>query len=304
MVIGLKEKIWKKGRFFGLILGFSTAAVLSGCSLAREEPETGEDRLIGVFLTREYLGGGTAELKVDWKGNVSFGENSGRIPGEIRWEEGEPRVIFPEVEGYGIYQVSLREEASQRDIEHNLIEEIFGESKVNVGDEEDSMETMVYLEPGGRQNIYLNPVYQTPQGEIYLQPGTGLSWDMTAGASVSSSVAEERREKKNGEEKRKRTEFTVKVVCTVTDRPTEILLMGEEDNVLRRVSGEELERILSADEPGLRVPGETAYLIVERPEAKGGVVREICSRGEEFISFLQPWKEGYLRTEYLSVVWE
>lgn len=207
--INLKEKILKRNRIFCLTICLLGTGLLCGCSLAREELKTEEDRLAGVFLTREHLDTGTVDLKMDWRGNVSFGEDSGRIPGEIRWEEGHPRIGFPEVEGYGIYQVSLWDEAAQSDTGYSLIDEIFGYSKVSVGDEEDSVEAEVYLEPGGRQSFYLNRVYQTPEGEIYLRPGTGLSSDMTAGASMSSSVAEEKTEKENGEEKRKKVSFSV-----------------------------------------------------------------------------------------------
>lgn len=298
-----KSRRFGKSRLSCLAICFLGAGLLCGCSLAREELETEEDRLAGVFLTREYLDTGAVDLKMDWRGNVSFGEESGRIPGEVRWEEGHPQIVFPGVEGYGIYEVSFQEEGSANSTGYNLVDSVFGYTEITTGNE-DSMEATVYLEPGGLQSIFLNRVYQTPEGQVYLQPGQGLSSDMTVGAAMSSGVTEERTEKKNGEETKKKISFKINVVCTEADRPVSILLMGEEDNVIDRIRGERLERIFSEEDPKLQVPRETAYLIVERPETEGGTKHELCARGEEFISWLQPWGEGYLRTLYLSVDWE
>ncbi|MCM1025523.1 MAG: hypothetical protein NC432_03770 [Roseburia sp.] len=301
---GMKNgRSWEK-RIFSLAICLLGAALLGGCSLAREELETGEDRLAGVFLTREYLETGTAELTVNWKGEVSLEEEPGRIPGEIRWEEGHPSVTFPGVEGYGIYEVRLRNEGSGEEAGYNFTDEIFGYSEIVAGDELSSMETTVYVEPGGQGSFYLNRVYQTAGGEIYLRTGPGLTSELTAGASMSSAISEERTETRDGKKTGEKTEFTIKIVCTEADRPVNILFLDEENNVLRRMSGEQLEQIFSAQEPKLRIPGDTAYLIVERPGTEDGVKREICARGEEYISFLQPWGEGYLRTEYMTLEWE
>ncbi|MCM1188841.1 MAG: hypothetical protein NC541_06055 [bacterium] len=286
--------------------------IFGGCSLAREELATGgEDRLAGVFITEEYLDTGEPKLTVNRKGEVSLSEEAGRIWGELIWEEEKgrydraPRIIFEGTEGYGIYDVSLWNEQYQSYTGYNWCDDIFGEMNIKQSDEGVSVKTTVLVEPAaGRRSLYCNPVYQTPQGQFYVQAGQGLSAEMTAGASMSTGLSWERTKRENGEESGERVEFTIEIVCSGTDRPQRLLLMGEDGSVQGTVEQEQLEQFLAKEDTELRIPEGTAYLIVEREGTGQAVSRSLCAEGEAFIRFWKSRGDGYLEGGYLSLVWE
>lgn len=300
----------REGRLCGLFLYLCLTALLGGCSLAREEfEEAGEDRLAGVFLTREYLDTGTAQLEINWRGDVSFSTVKSGILGELIWEKEEghdafPRIAFEGLEGIGIYSISLWNEACQGNTGYSFSDGVFGEMKVNMGDGCETTETTVYVEPAsGTSAFYFNPVYQTPRGEFYVTTGHSVSVELEEGASMSSSLSWEVRKSRNQEETEERVEFTINVVCSGADKPIKLLCVGSDDSVLDVLNREQLERILE-EECELRLPAGTDYLIVEKEGADAAILRSICDGDEAFLSWLKPRGDGYLEGAMLPLVWQ
>ena len=303
------DKKWK----LAVLVGLTTAAgLLGGCSLAKEELQAkGEDKLVGVFLTNTYVDTGTAELEVNWKGEVSFREEAGRIPGEVLWNRDTDQVnrpsgvVFEGVEGYGIYSMEVPNESSEYGMGYSFQDDIFTELYMAVTDEGESMEVTVYVEKAGPINFYMNPVYQTPQGEIYMQQGSAVSCDSwSEGLSMSQTISTECTQNRNGEETKEKVSFTVHVTCAEKEEMASLVCMNSENNVIDTISTENLRGMSSEEKAEFQVPAGTAYLIVQRQNESGEIVRTVCNRGEEFVSLMCSMGDGYLMPGGLTLVWE
>lgn len=303
------DKKWK----LAVLVGLTTAAgLLGGCSLAKEELQAkGEDKLVGVFLTNTYVDTGTAELEVNWKGEVSFREEAGRIPGEVLWNRDTDQVnrpsgvVFEGVEGYGIYSMEVPNESSEYGMGYSFQDDIFTELYMAVTDEGESMEATVYVEKAGPINFYMNPVYQTPQGEIYMQQGSAVSCDSwSEGLSMSQTISTECTQNRNGEETKEKVSFTVHVTCAEKEEMASLVCMNSENNVIDTISTENLRGMSSEEKAEFQVPAGTAYLIVQRQNESGEIVRTVCNRGEEFVSLMCSMGDGYLMPGGLTLVWE
>ncbi len=302
-----------KKRKLVVLVGMAVAVwLLGGCSLAKEELQTeGENKLVGVFMTNEYLDTGTSELDINWKGEVSFREEAGRIPGELLWDRdtdefsGPSGIVFEGVEGYGIYSIELPNEHSEYGTGYSFQDEIFTELHIAVDDEGESMEATVYVEQDGPTDFYMNPVFQTPDGEIYMQKGSAVSCETWAeGQAMSQTISTEHTRNRNGEETKKRASFTVHVICKEKEETANLICMNSENKVIDTISSEALLGILSVKQQELRIPAGTAYLIAERQTENGEMIRTVCSRGEEFLNLMRPLENGYLVPDGFTLVWE
>ena len=199
----IKDNIRKKVCLAGVLL--AGAAAVGGCSLAREElPAKEDDKLVGIYVTKEYLRGELPELEISQSGEVQFVQEEVRIPGEILWNEGEEGrslsgISFEGAEGFGIYSIDLWNEDQQSLTGYSFQEEIFQELHLTTGDGTVSMEAAIYVEEtDGVGKFYMNPVYQTSDGEIYLMPGSSLSAVMTDGMSMSQTLSWEKKKSRDG----------------------------------------------------------------------------------------------------------
>ena len=307
-----EDRAGKKGKLAVLIGLTAAAGLLGGCSLAREELQAeGEDKLVGVFLTNAHVDTGTAELEVNWKGEVSFREEPGRVPGELLWVEGPeyndraPKILFEGVDGYGIYSIEVPDENSEYGTGFSFQDGIFTELHMAVTDEGESMEATIYVEKDGPTDFYMNPVYQSPQGEIYMEQGSAVSCESwSEGLSMSQTISTECTQNRNGEETNERVSFTVHVTCKEKEETVSLLCMSSENTVINTISAEELLGMHSEEKTEVKIPAKTAYLIVQRQNESGEIVRTVCNRGEEFLSLMRSMGDGYLMPGGLTLVWD
>lgn len=70
------------------------------------------------------------------------------------------------------------------------------------------------------------------------------------------------------------------------------------------MTGEELLKTVENGQWELRIPDETAYLILEQENERGEITRIFCDRGEESLEFLQSLGGGILAKQQMSLCWE
>jgi hypothetical protein len=215
--------IWKKTmkRRFIILSCFLVLAFIIGLTdislAARTENSRGEtenDKLIGVYITTEYLDlfDYTGYLRDNYEnanGKIIMEGNNDSYQGRLYAkliektiinEDGSetaarPEYVFEGVEGFPYYCYNTVDE-------HGSCSTIKGDEAVSDGhnyvgstDEGSSvtLEGIIYMSP--RKIIgpyYLNPVYQTEDGRIYMVSGSGtsMSGDNTEGSSCSQSLDE------------------------------------------------------------------------------------------------------------------
>lgn len=186
---------------------------LSGCQLAKPEKRTAPmaDRLAGVLVTTEHLDLFDMEGYLnDHVNELTAGDHlitdssgyEGRIYGNLiptgRYEDGTVKyeASFPDVEGY--FFVDLRVSASgiwEEGEEYywnstgngGFYDLKSGFTSTDDGEKTDLEMTLAYWQDDP-VTMFLNPVYQTDSGEIYVTSGSGLTGDLASGGEMTQTL--------------------------------------------------------------------------------------------------------------------
>lgn len=190
-------------RLAALILVLLLCLPLAGCSLAVPEGDAaaaaGEDRLSGIFITTQSLNLFDMDAWLQ--------DNAGKLTGRDGFAQGEPYegklyatltdtpdgqlVEFSGVEGWlYLCPASLDEEKNWILADDPLNNNLYGAgASVWINEDSSSYEyeaTLYFALDRTRPVFYMNPVYCTADGQIYLQAGSGMSFDSDAEGTVTS----------------------------------------------------------------------------------------------------------------------
>lgn len=323
------------GRSLMILLSF---CFMMGCQLARPDGEASQigsgvtnDRLVGVYVTREHLN--LFDMDDYLQDNIKDVENGeehvirdgeayeGRLYAELvtrtfTSEDGlayeHQEYIFKDLKGMGLYSVLIRDEEG----EYYTSISGGGISDVHVGhhskdtEEDISLEGVIYVSAmskavqQGDTVFYFNPVYQTPEGQVYLMSGSGLdSMSLSEeGTSMSHNMNETVTTDANGEEKSFGCNVTVEIQSVIAPEKLVVVQMSAENTVLQQTE------YIPGQLPKALVPKEeVAYLLVESWKKDGDsqwiVDRKVCQQGEKKISVLHDRGDGICEEEFLSIQW-
>ena len=184
----------------------------TGCQLAKPDYSSVSDTLIGAYVTTEYVD--TYDLdhnSLSTSGSVSVNQKDlGRIYGTLDKEN--ETITFPGIEGYSL--INLKEEENGQIYNNTICDgfsdtctsttdnsvEISGtiyydKSKLSMhyiclhpDDDYENREDLTltteeyedgsilydYATTGEDYSVYVNPIYQCSNGDIYLMPSTGM----------------------------------------------------------------------------------------------------------------------------------
>ncbi len=303
---------------------------LSGCQLAREDAglSNREDRLIGVFLTTEYLdlwdfegylndniksfSGG--EIKMDGP----MEQYQGRLYAELRPktltnpETGEKTVteeyIFPGIEGIPYFAARVPDTAERQGYITSGSDEAIsdGHMYLNYGDKEDStvLNGTVYVSPGSGSTYYFNPVYQSEDDRVYALSGSGLSTGgiQSEGEVFSRTLDASYTSTENG--KTKSESISVKVSINVMFPPEEItILQMDADSAVvsrREYAPEEIPESITPE-------ANTEYIIVEirktHPSDSTFITRKLYGRDVESLETFYRRANGICVKKWVPIKW-
>ena len=233
---------------------------LSGCQLAQpEETKTtqGEtlespvqmERLAGVYLTLEpiVLEAGTDRIQAQ------------KVSGE------DSRYAFPGVEGLLLASFWITEPENggfwSMDCSQGLCSVLSSYNAIENGAEVGLTATLYLTKEAGPQVCYLNPVYQGPDGEVYLKPddaGTSTSTEAIASETLTATTTIEQ----EAGNLVNTTEITVNFIHVDLSRGLTVLEMDENHQILKThtfTPGELPE--------SLQPLAETAYILTEEQTA-------------------------------------
>lgn len=305
----------------GVCLVFAILVSLYGCQLA--QPESGNhteaDRLVGVFITTEYLDLNDSnayldEYLKDNAGSISDGdtiildsqEYLGRVYAtfvEEPYQDEDGEYHFSNTyEFEGLDGIVLANYQIQNG-EESYISSSAGEGICDVhsrtGGEDQGISGTVWMAKNSCEVIYyMNPIYQTADGQVYLVSGSGLHISSDVGGRTSRKMEEKVTATENGETYS--YTFSAEIFIDFAD-PAEtvtIIQMNKQDEEVKR------ETFVAGDLPEQFVPGDnTAYLIVIS-ESDHGVHRQINQPGEDEIEVFVRWGEQICTKDYISVEWK
>lgn len=269
-----------------------------GCQLAdpeQSEQAAEQDRLIGVFATEEYLdlfdfdayfSDNAEELASGGEAVISSRDSAaygGRI-WAVQKDNGD--WVFEGLEGLGLYAYRYESSAESGTATH-LDEGLTGNGMhVTSTDEGESveLEATIYHVPGSRVRYHFNPVYQTPDGAVYLAAGTGIDLEGAAEGESSTYTLSDSVTATGPDGQSTVTSFSAAVHVEIMSAPEKItiLQMDADSGVLDR-TGYDPGRTPES----LTLEEGCAYLIVETrksgPEGET-VARELADAGAESFS--------------------
>lgn len=143
--------IRKSGKLLGIIV--IVVIFLCGCTLANPEQQVSAgtgDQLVGMFVTTEEI---NKEQQAKVKGELTMNKDN--------VVEG---IDFDGIDGMGCYSVM-----GGRNNGGLIFFSDEGLSEIeNVAGNQCSIKATIYIDPAYKGNFYLNPVYQKPEGQVYL----------------------------------------------------------------------------------------------------------------------------------------
>lgn len=266
--------------------------MLGGCQLAvsNEEMNAEADRLCGVFVTLDYLDisfeDQELEIPANWNGDPSsivFPE--GRIYATRNEEEnGHIDYTFDGIEGFRLFSVNTDSPDGLGSYSASYGDDALQDGLIEISDEEVSLSGTIYFDVHSSCSVFPNPVYQTPDGQVYMTSGTGISFggDQTEGSGGSTSLSATMTETIDGVETSHTTEVEIKVEALNTNKKVILKQMDSDDKII-----EQTEITQDQIPESIAVHKSTAYMIMEEHcidhENKASVKRTLVRTDEEFL---------------------
>lgn len=283
--------------------------LLSGCSLARPEAEEGnglgQDRMIGVFITREYLD--LFDFESYLEDNLNTVMNGGgeispedveKYGGRLYAEKTDEGYDFG-IEGMGAFCVQGEQDGVPYSASYNI-----GPMSLNLhstvtdeGTEWDYSAT-VYVHCGGLEAFYTNPVFQDSEGRVYLTAGTGISSEIVDGSSMSQAMSSEYTISSEGETQTYSMRVEVTFMGAELPKSYRVLHMSKDSELLQT------EDYTPETLPEELRPCEGAeYLIIETLN-QDNVTRQVVSRDEDSCQIFAPTEmEDIITQRWTDVLW-
>ena len=303
---------------------------LTGCQLAKQDLSKGktEDRLIGVFITREYLdlfdgegyltdhitGFSGGELRV----SGSPEKYNGRLYATLTTRDlSNPETgkkssiqeyVFEGVEGISLYAPEMLTSADDR-----YVSSVSGDGMVDLrfdvycGDEEDkiTLDGTLYVLPV--KNIrahYFNPVYQSEDGKVYAMSGQGISigGDQSADSAFSQKLEESVVFTQNGKRKKKTAVINTSIKTMLPPQKIVLLQMDKNSSILSR----------QVYEPG-KLPESitphqnTNYILLEsyKKDLDGTekITRTLFTQDDPSLDSFYPSEDDIILKQYTPINW-
>lgn len=299
-------------RLFALIAAL--CALLCGCMLAREDMDAASaprDRLTGVYITTDYIdlfdieGYISANPSALHGGSIS-GADSARYGGRLYAELIDGRYVFPGVDGLAFFTATTVQEygISQHIYTDNGI--CGGNTAIHQKDGDASSEESLELEctiygiagAGKQHTIYINPVYQTAEGDIYLTAGHGTSMSGEPDGGTCSHKIAESTAATAPDGSAITYSTSISVTYAVTKLPVGYTLI-EMDASSREIA----RREYAAGElpPEYAANADTAYIVLEERTTDGSTYALYSAGNNSMVTYAELKEKGVLTEEHTHI---
>lgn len=231
---------------------------LSACSLASKEGTQlySEDELIGLYVTNQYI-------------DIARDVEPQRLYGELDAQANE--VTFEGTEGYFLLYVTLPMEDGEGDCTTYITSGQFYDISSEVKDGDISVKAQIAFYSSGKEVFYVNPVYRTQNGQIYLVSGAGMA--ATASSPSEVTYRTDAENTINGRSDSTSREFTLAIQYKAPLQTAVFTQMSAEGETLKRdeFGFEKLPQQYVRED-------ETAYTLVEQRDVLGNTVYDVINR--------------------------
>lgn len=303
-------------------------------TFATDEPtdnagNASKDRLIGVFITTEYLDLFDSESYV--KDNADKVLSGGEIGSSDRAryqgrlyaklvdepytdpETGETattkKFVFDGIEGISYFAARYTDESGTQYLgagdDDAISDAHTGLHYTDAGDGIDMKGTIYVSASKGSDVFYCNPVYQTASGEVYLVSGQGVSYggELSAGMSGSQALKEEQTVTINGKSETVSSSIEVSICFMDTPIGTSILQFDRDGSLVARE-----DHAAGALPAEITANPDTEYIIAEThmssADGKETVTRELFRQDDETLYAFFCREDGICIKQYCSIAWD
>ena len=167
-----------------------------------------------------------------------------------------------------------------------------------VGGSDQGISGTIWVNPNfGDVIFYLNPMYQTPDGQVYLIPGSGLHMSGDIAGQATQTLSETFTVTENSKTEESSFEVEVTIDIAMPAETVTILQMNGQNTQIGKET-------YSADQlpDGITPNPETAYLIVEI-QTQTGIQRQLIEPEEDSISVFIPLDTQICTQDHITVHW-
>lgn len=321
----------KRKPFFAIGLALMLFSV-TGCQLALEDAgmNGGGDRLVGVFVTKGYLDrldmgaylndnnlidlseDGDIALEVDSKNyqdRLQATLTTRSWIDETGMSNEEREFIFENIDGINFFAATIPATENEESYLSSKFDEAISDAyiDIHIADDADRIElegTMV-ISPGFLSDaLYINPVYQSEDGSVYVTSGSGFATGgMQDEGSIFSQTLEETKTV-TGNAPSKKASILIKISIEVMFPAEKVVLMemAADSTVMKRTE------YVPGELPDHLVPeAETQYIIFEthkqNREGDIKISRSIHDKNDEGLENFLCRKDGVFVKEWVGIDW-
>lgn len=283
--------------------------LLCGCQLADPnagpEAETKLDKLVGAFITTEYLDLFDAETYI--KDNIGSIQD-GIIPADdpkysrkIYATPVEHGYAFPDLEGILIASFWVKTDAEgywSSIVSNDGLSDISRKYESTDTGSSIAHSANIYVPcNSGDVVFYLNPVYQTQEGDVYLTSGTGASMNASIGGKMTQTLHGDAKISEEMQTTSYTYDLEVSVCCIDVPIAVTYTQMDAQHHVLLK------ETFTPGQLPEEFTPlKKTAYILIEE-EYEDSFVRSVNQPGSEAIEVFYLLENGLCIKDQTSVLW-
>lgn len=285
--------------------------ILSGCSLAMEAVDgdgiVANHELTGMLLTLSLEDGSTItdvwdEEETGMEALHVFGSEGKKLYAQRIEEDGSVRYEFPEGTGLSCFCYYVFSDVEGESYRADTTDPELADCTRHVYVSDGTthhLEATIYATGDSLVSVYMNPVYQTPEGEVYALGTAPMGYETASMYGTSETLTQETRIKM-GEETVNGGTVKLNIERVVLPECYMILEMSENNTVLSESS-------YAPDEmPETYAPGmDTAYIILEAREGDN-TTRTVYSPSDEtaVMDTFYPGQYGLCIKGYTTIVWE
>lgn len=303
----------------GFALGFSNVISLDK-STDKENLGKGEgDELIGCLITTEYLDLFDVEKYItenlDNLDKFSSPKNTQQYENRIYAvkedfsltdeESGEKteysQYVFKDVEGYSFYDCYIKAQGDGEGYTTLVSDDAIWDCKVShetaEGYKSTILEGTLYVHSADNDMLYLNPVYQAKDGEVYLLSGMGSNV-----INGSQSMKEEVTVTVDGEKITKKTEVIVNVQKTDNVESVELIELDKNCDIVKRKIFT-IGNMPNEYTPDILTDSIIVQQSINNENEEPFVKRIILNKGEEMIELPSKQDELVCLMKIVDVKW-
>lgn len=314
-----------------LIIVFLIAILVSlaGCQLAIEDVHdtATEDVLIGALITLEPLTlfdsdsyiNENIEKIMNGKGqDIDISKYEGRLyaklvkrtyTNEYTNEPSETsKYVFEDIEGITYIAATISDSDGIYTLASSSDGISDGHTKVTGGNtqKEINLEGTIYVSISSTNRaFYINPVYQSSNGDVYAVTGSGyISGDTESEGSVFSQTLEDNKTiTENGITKTQKSSVKISISYIHSPFKISIYQMDKNNSIVRHNNfvPDEVPDNISLD-------SDTDYIIVEthkyNDENNLVISREIHDKDEDYINTFYCMENGICSKKYVKLIWQ